>query len=250
MKNKVSVIIPTYNSSSTVTRSIESVLNQTHQNFEIIITDDNSNDNTVLIIKKYLKNHDNIKLFCLNVNQGAGYARNFSIKKASGDYIAFLDSDDYWYPNKLEIQIQFMKKRKIHFTYSSYDIIDEEGRMKNKINAKIKIDYNDILRNNYVGCFTAIYDVNYFGKLYMPQLRKRQDWCLWIDIIKKNGTIYGIKDSLGAYSIQKKSLSSNKIKLLKYNWLVYKQHLGFSYLSSIFLLFQYFVFYLYKKTFN
>ena len=84
----------------------------------------------------------------------------------------------------------------------------------------------------------------------MPLLRKRQDWCLWIDIIKKNGTIYGIKDSLGAYSIQKDSLSNNKIKLLKYNWLVYRQHLGFSYLSSIFLLLNYFLFYLYKKIFN
>ena len=106
-------------------------------------------------------------------------------------------------------------------------IIDEVGRKKNKINAKIKIDYKDILRNNYVGCLTVIYDVNYFGKLYMPLLRKRQDWCLWIDIIKKNGTIYGIKDSLGAYSIQKDFLSNNKIKLLKYNWLVYRQTFRF-----------------------
>ena len=250
MKNKVSVIIPTYNSSKTVKRSIESVLNQTHQNFEIIITDDNSNDNTVSLIEKYLKKHNNIKLFCLDENRGAGYARNFCIEKASGDYIAFLDSDDYWYPNKLEIQIRFMKKRNIHFTYSSYDIIDEDGKKLNKIAAKPKIDYIDILRNNYLGCLTVIYDVNYFGKLYMPKLRKRQDWCLWIDIIKKNGTVYGIKDSLGAYSIHKKSLSSNKIKLLKYNWLVYKQHLGFSYFFSTFLLIQYLAFYLYKKAFN
>ena len=250
MKNKVSVVIPTFNSSNTVKRTIESVLNQTHENFEILITDDNSTDNTILIIKKYLKKHDNIKLFCLNVNQGAGYARNFSINKASGDYIAFLDSDDYWYPNKLEVQIQFMKKRKIHFTYSSYDVIDEVGKKINKINAKPKIDYIDILRNNYLGCLTVIYDVNYFGKLYMPKLRKRQDWCLWIDVIKKNGTVYGIKDSLGAYLVHKKSLSSNKIKLIKYNWLVYKQHLGFSYFVSTFLLIQYLAFYLYKKTFN
>ena len=136
IRNKVSVIIPTYNSSKTVKRSVESVLNQTYQNFEIIITDDNSNDNTVSVIEKYLKNHNNIKLFCLDENRGAGYARNFCIEKASGDYIAFLDSDDYWYPNKLEIQIRFMKKRNIHFTYSSYDIIDEVGRKKIKLMQK------------------------------------------------------------------------------------------------------------------
>ncbi|MDA7805098.1 glycosyltransferase family 2 protein [Schleiferiaceae bacterium] len=248
MLYKVSVIIPSYNSSSTLKRAIESVLNQSHKNIEILLTDDNSSDDTGKIINDYERKYHNIKGYYLKENKGAGYSRNIATRHASGDFIAFLDSDDYWYPYKLEKQIEFMTYRKIHFTYSSYDVVDELGIMKNNVEARSVIDYRDILRNNYIGCLTVIYDVRHFGKLYMPQIRKRQDWCLWIDIIKREGPIYGIKDSLAAYSIQKQSLSSNKINLLKYNWLVYRKHLGLGYLRSYYLLSRYIMFYVYKKS--
>ena len=156
MKNKVSVIIPTYNSSKTVKRSIESVLNQTHQNFEIIITDDNSNDNTVSVIEKYLKKHNNIKLFCLDENRGAGYARNFCTQNASGDYIAFLDSDDYWDRDKLKIQLLFMKKFNISFSHTSYYIVNEKGIKLDSININEIIRYKDLLKSCDIGLSSVI----------------------------------------------------------------------------------------------
>ena len=181
---KVSIITPTYNSEEFISETITSIINQTYTNWELLITDDCSSDDTLKIIDFFQKKDNRIKLLRLDTNQGAGVARNNSIKDSKGKFIAFCDSDDQWKPDKLEKQIHFIKANNLVFTYSSYDVTDESGNFIKSINAPKTLTLKNILSNNYVGCLTAIYDSAAIGKQYMPAIRKRQDWVLWINILK------------------------------------------------------------------
>lgn len=146
----VSIITPSYNSEEFISETIISIQNQTYTNWELLITDDFSSDNTIKTIESFNKNYDRIKLFRLNENQGAGFARNNSIKESKGKFIAFCDSDDQWKPNKLEKQIHFIKQNNLVFTYSSYDLIDESGNFIKSINSPITLSLKNILSNNNV----------------------------------------------------------------------------------------------------
>ncbi len=246
----VSIISPTYNSEEFISETINSIINQTYQNWELLITDDCSNDNTVQVINKHILKDQRIKLFQLKENSGVGVARNNSIKNAKGRYIAFCDSDDLWLPKKLEVQLEYLLNNKAGFTYSSYLIQDEKQNRIGKIIGPKKISYNKILRNNYVGCLTAIYDTKALGKMFMPDIRKRQDWVLWINIIKKLGVVQGISEPLAIYTVRKDSVSRNKLNLIKYNWIVYYEALNFSLAKSIFSMIQFLYFYARKKINN
>ena len=245
----VSVIIPTYNSEKTISDTINSILIQTYSNIEVLITDDNSSDKTVKLIEKIKKSDKRIKLFRFRENFGAGVARNNSIKKAIGKYIAFCDSDDLWKIDKLEKQIQFMKKNKLYFTFSSYDVINEAGEFIRVVSAPKYLTYSDLLKNNYIGCVTAIYDSEKLGKMYMSSIRKRQDWTLWLRIMKILKTTLGQDESLAYYRDRSNSISSNKIQMIKYNWKVYKDELDFGNLLSFLLLLR-FLYYYFKKKIN
>lgn len=221
----VSIITPTYNSAEFLSETIESILAQTYTNWELLITDDCSTDNTVEIIERYTKKDSRIKFFRLEKNSGGGIARNNSIKQAEGRYIAFCDSDDRWFPDKIAKQINFMKEKDIAFSYASYLLCDENGK-ENGINVCLsKLTYRKILMDNYVGCLTAMYDTAKIGKVYMPSIRKRQDWGLWISILKKCRMAYGIKQPLGLYRIRQNSVSSNKLSLIRYHATLYKEML-------------------------
>lgn len=243
----VSIITPTFNSANFITECIKSIQAQTHTNWELLITDDCSNDNTVEVINSFRKEDNRIKLFRLNENSGAGIARNNSIKLASGRFIAFCDSDDRWLPNKLEVQLEYLLNHNAGFTYSSYYIQNEEQNQIGKINGPKQISYREILRNNYIGCLTAIYDTKAMGKMFMPDIRKRQDWVLWIRIIKKLGVVQGISEPLAIYTVRKDSISRNKLNLIKYNWLVYYKALDISLVGSILYMAQFLYFYARKK---
>lgn len=246
----VTIITPTFNSESTIKKTILSILEQSYQNWELIITDDCSTDNTVNIIKKYQKEDNRIKVFVLKRNSGAGIARNNSISNAQGRFIAFCDSDDTWLPSKLETQINFMRENNIGFSYSGYYVIDEYGKNLGVVRARPKILYKHILRNNYIGCLTAIYDTKKLGKQFMSQIRKRQDWVLWIKIIKILGEVKGIEEPLAEYTNRKNSISSNKLGLVKYTWIIYRNELRFSVLKSVFHIFQFLFYYARKKIFD
>ena len=247
MTNLVSIIIPVYNSETYISETLNSIINQTYKHIEILITDDYSSDNTISIIKNYCKKDERIKLFCLEKNLGPGAARNNSINHSKGKYIAFCDSDDLWKKNKLELQINFMKENNLSFTYSNYDLIDEKGKFKKIIKSPNKITYDKMLRNNYVGCLTVIYDVEKLGKKYMPLIRKRQDWVLWLNILKQIKKTVGLDKSLALYRNRSKSISSNKIKMISYNWEVYHTILGYSKFQSFFLILKFLFFYVLKK---
>ncbi len=243
----VSIITPCFNASKYIDDFINSILNQTYLNWELLITDDCSTDDTVSKLNDYIAKDNRIKVFKLNSNQGAGVARNKSISVANGRFIAFCDSDDQWKPNKLKNQINFMITQNLSFTYSNYDLISESGKFIKTIKSPPILSYNKMLNNNYIGCLTAIYDTNFLGKMFMPTIRKRQDWVLWLKIFEKLNITKGVDESLAIYRIRNNSISTNKIEMLKYNWLVYRKELKFNFLMSAYYMIKFFFCYVIKK---
>lgn len=234
-KGLVSIITPTYNCENFIGSTIESVQNQTYKNWELIIVDDCSKDNTSKVVNKYSETDDRIKYFKLELNSGAAIARNKAIDLANGEYIAFLDSDDIWIRDKLEKQLSYMIKNDINFTCTSYQQIDEFGNKLNKIITPVsKANYSRILLDCPVGNSTVMYNVEKMGKYRVPNIRKRNDDALWLKMLKDERYIYGINDVLMNYRVRKNSISSNKLELIKYHWILYRNIEGLSVLRSIF----------------
>ena len=233
----VSIITPSFNSEKFIAETIESVQNQTYQNLEMIIVDDSSKDQTAAIIEQFVANDSRIQFFQLEKNSGAGIARELALSKAKGNYISFLDADDLWKPLKLEKQLQFLKENKLHFTFSFYDCIDEDGNVLNKrVEAPLNLSYRQLFFCNYIGNLTGIYEVNYFGKIAISTTRKRQDWMVWLTILKKVKTAKPVPESLAFYRIRNNSLSASKVDLLKHNFAVYTNFHGFNYVFSLFIM--------------
>lgn len=244
----VSIITPSYNSATFIKDTIEGILHQTYSNWELLITDDCSTDNSIDIIEEYARKDPRIKIQRLEKNSGAGICRNKSMETAKGRYIAFCDSDDVWMPQKLEKQLAFMEKMGCALTYSSYMLMDEEGQEKGIAVCRSKLDYNLLKRDNEIGCLTAMYDTTKVGKMYMSSIRKRQDWGLWLEILAKCKVAYGIKEPLAYYRIRTGSISNNKLALVKHNINVYRTILKFSVLKAyLFFLFVFMPTYLLKR---
>ena len=214
--NLVSVIIPTYNSEKYIDETLNSVLAQTYREFEIIIIDDCSKDNTWEIIKEYEKKYNNIVCLKQERNKGVAEARNRGINKATGRYIAFLDSDDLWYKEKLEEQLKFMKEKKAFFSYTAIEMIDEEGKiLKEKREVKEEINYKFLLRNTMIATSSVIIDKINIQGLSFNKERGAEDYALWLKLLNRYGNAYGINKTLVRYRIRKNSLSSNKLSSLK-----------------------------------
>ena len=244
----VSIITPSYNCADYIGKTIESIQAQTYQDWELLITDDCSSDNSCEVIEKYMSTDPRIKLFRLEKNSGAGVARNKSIREAKGRFIAFCDSDDRWHPEKLERQLKFMTEGNYSLTYTSYYTCKEDGSLAGYVECLRRLTPMKILRDNGIGCLTAVYDAEKIGKHYMPAIRKRQDWCLWMSIIDQTRRAYGLQEPLAYYCLRKDSISSNKVEMLKYNFAVYHDVRGHNKLMSALILGGYFLpYYFYKK---
>jgi glycosyltransferase involved in cell wall biosynthesis len=231
--------MPTFNSERFLKETIESVICQTYTNWELLITDDGSNDSTTAIINDFELKDIRIKHFKLEKNSGAAVARNNSIDKSKGQYIAFLDSDDIWLPQKLEIQLNLMEKNKSVFSHTSYSLFDEHGKSLNIRSVCNKwISFKDLVKYNWIGTSTVIYNVSVLGKNHMPDLRNRQDWALWINLIDKSDKALFIDEALTKYVVRLKSISSNKSKLIKFHWFIYRRILKLNVLKSLFYLIQ------------
>lgn len=231
-KPLVSVIIPTFNSEKYISDTIISVQNQTYQNWEMLLVDDGSTDETQIIITTFLTDK-RIQFYPLETNSGTGVARNFGVSKAAGKYISFLDADDLWKPEKLQKQINFMQTQNVPFTFSFYDCIDEQGNSLNKrVEAPRNLSYLQLFFCNYVGNLTGIYDVEYFAKIVISSIRKRQDWMHWLTILKKIKTAKPVPESLALYRVRDNSLSTSKTALIQYNFAVYRQFHGFNLVVS------------------
>ena len=229
----VSIVMPAYNAATFLSESIRSVQEQTYENWELIIIDDASRDDTLKLAQEFVKSDPRIRLHPLPTNQGAGFARNIGIKASEGEYICFLDADDLWKPEKLEYQLDFMNKHGVEVCYASYELINEEGKRLNKmIKALVDLPFKKLLKANYVGNLTGIYHAKKLGKVYCPLIRKRQDWGLWLLATQKAGKAKGIQQPLAYYRMRKYSISGNKWEMLGYNYKVYRYVMGFSALKS------------------
>lgn len=219
----VSVITPVYNAAKFLPETIKSVQNQTYKNFELLLIDDCSKDNCPSLIKEFQRNDDRIKYIRLEKNSGASVSRNTGIENAKGRFIAFVDSDDIWEPEKLKVQIDYMLKNKFGFTFTSYRYMKEDGRLTNKVaKAPKKINYNGLLKNTIIGCSTVAIDRDIIGDFSMPLVRRGQDTATWLQILRQEPYAYGIPKDLVNYRLVDDSLSSNKIKALKRTWNTYR----------------------------
>ncbi len=236
----VSIITPSYNSSKFISQTIESVLSQTYQNWEILIIDDNSPDNANTIIESYRQEDNRIRLIKLEKNIGPARARNIGIKEAKGKFIAFLDSDDIWLPLKLEKQIKFMTDNNLSLTYCAYNTIKENGTKINTRFIKEHITYEDMLKSNRIGNLTGIYNCKNLGKYYLDNVG-HEDYTLWLKIMRDLKKTRGINEVLAEYRILSSSISSNKFKVLKWTWNIYRKNVGLGILKSSY----YFIYYIF-----
>ena len=247
IKDKVSIIVPVYNVEKFISQTVESVINQTYKNWELLIINDNSGDKSYEIVKRYSEKDDRIKVINAEKNIGVVRGRNKLIDMAEGQYIAFLDADDYWTENKLERQISFMKEKNAAISCTEYTRVTEEGKPINRIIIKEKITYTDLLKNNYLGCLTVMLDNEKLGKRYFKERNKNEDYVLWLEIIKETGEIYGLKEDLAFYRVLNNSRSSNKAGAAKVRWEIYRKEEKLSFLKSLYYFINYAIIAL-KKT--
>ena len=235
MNSLVSIITPSYNSSRFIVECVNSVISQTFQNWEMIIVDDDSNDNSRDIISDLSAKEKRIKSIFLEENVGSAEARNVAIKQSKGRYIAFLDSDDIWSKDKLEKQISFMNEKDIAFSFTSYQIISEDGKTKySVITAPKKMSYHSYLKNTIIGCLTVIIDKEKTGDFQMPNIRSSHDMALWLLIMKRGFSAYGLDENLAYYRIVSTSNTSKKWKAAKEVWDVYRKKEKINILYSIY----------------
>lgn len=220
----VTIITPSYNALSFFKDTVNSVVSQTYTNWEWVIVDDCSVDGTREYIKSLSEKDNRIKPIYLSNNKGTAVARNTAIQNAKGKFIAFLDSDDKWEEQKLEKQITFMQESGYAFSFTSYNIITQDGEFTGKvIKAPKKVDYEFLLKNTIIGCLTVMLDIEQLGKVEMPNIRSRQDWAMWLSVLKRGFIAYGLDEPLAQYRKVQGSISSNKIKAAKMNWFVYRK---------------------------
>jgi glycosyltransferase involved in cell wall biosynthesis len=235
----ISVITPCYNSAKYIAQTIESVLSQTYQNWEMIIVDDCSTDNSHQIALGFAEKDKRIRLYQLEQNSGVALARNRAIMESCGKYIAFLDSDDLWLPNKLENQIKLFDNNDIKIVYSNYEKLSETGIRSNRvIKAPSSVTYLELLKSNCIGCLTAIYDVSKTGKVYFEQFH-HEDYILWLTILCSGCIARNTDTTEALYRVKKRSLSANKFIVLSWQWNIYRKFLKLPLFQSIYYFFFY-----------
>lgn len=238
-KNKellVSIIIPIYNSEKFLEKTINSVINQTLSNWELLLVDDCSVDDSYKIASEYAKKDKRIKYFNLEKNSGAAVARNYALKKSKGRFIAYLDADDLWKKEKLEKQIDFMLKNNIVFSCTDYEKIDEEGNFLKKVKLPNVIDYNLFLRNTIIQTVGVMVDTKNIDKelLVMPNIRRRQDAATWCQLLKNGYLCYEVPNFLAYYRVVNNSLSSNHFRAMKGTWYLFRKIEKLSLIKSIY----------------
>lgn len=221
----VSIIVPVFNAENFIEETIKTVLDQTYTNWELIFVNDCSTDKTEIILKKYM-NDTRFRLINNNKNSGPALSRNYGIKEAKGRFICFLDSDDKWDKEKLEKQLNFMKKNKCAFSYHSYEFADENciptGK---KVIAKRILKYKQALKNNIISTITTMFDTKLIDKklIMMPNIKYVEDTATWWKILRNNYVAYGIPDIFAYYRRMPNTNSSNKLRTQKPLWYLYRK---------------------------
>lgn len=219
----VSIITPVYNAAAFLNQTIDSVLGQTFTNFEYILINDKSTDNSLEILEAYQAKDSRIKVITLQENSGAAIARNTGLAAAAGRYIAFIDSDDTWHSEKLEKQLKFMENHHYEFTYTDFALMSETGEItKERTGIPAQIDYAGLLKNTTIACSTVMIDRLNIGDFRMPLVRKGQDTATWLMLMREHGMkAYGLQEVLNYYRQVAGSISSNRLGALKRTWHTY-----------------------------
>jgi teichuronic acid biosynthesis glycosyltransferase TuaG len=235
-KPLISIVTPIYNTELYLEDCLNSVLSQTYQNWEMILIDDCSTDSSVSIAEQFSKKDSRFKLLRNSENKGSGITRNSGIDFAKGKYLCFLDSDDRWKPNKLEIQVNFMLDHDYSFSFGSYEFIDEKNNLikRPKIVTEEPIDYEFLLKKTEIFTSTVMLDLDKIGKFMMPPHRRKQDYGLWLKILKSGVKAYGIKEPIAQYRLRKGSATSNKLSLITKHVLFLKETQKFSFAKSVY----------------
>lgn len=226
-KGLVSIITPCYNGAKYISQTIDTVLAQTYPNWEMIIIDDGSKDNSAEIVRGYMEKDSRIK-FLQQANAGSAAARNNGIRHAEGQYIALLDADDLWDAEFLEDQIRFMKEKDATCVYCSYRCIDADGKeILRPIMSKSVLTTEKMMVTNYIGCLSGLYNAEKHGKIYLREELKsiRDDYAYWLDVVKKDGVAYGNPRILASYRMLSNSTTGNKKKLIKKQYQFYREFL-------------------------
>ncbi len=237
-----SIILPVYNSEKYLGATIKSVLNQTYRNLEIIIIDDCSSDSSLNIIRKYASLDKRIKVIGLTVNQGCAVARNIGLKEATGDYIAFIDSDDLWMPDKLEKQIAVLKNTDIGLIYTAYSMIDSQERIIKRRCVKINVNVEELLKENNIIFSSVVCKHKVIGDFQFKKEWYHEDYVFLLTLQKNNIKFLGINDVLVNYRVHKRGRSFNKINSARYRWKIYRLFLNLSLIDSL----KYFVIYIFR----
>lgn len=239
MADLVSIIIPTYNSASFIEETLRSVLDQDYPNMELIVVDDCSNDDTVARVDAM--NDPRIRVLAQTENGGAGVARNIGVEAAQGRYIAFLDSDDYWFEGKLSGQIAFMKSGGIASCYTRYSLIGDDGEtFGDSGELPSSLTFKQLLPHNIIRTSSYVFDVGNLGKLYFPTIRIRQDFGLFLNATKQAGQSYLYDVETCAYRVRSDSLSGKKLRNVPYQWAFYVESMKLGRLHAARLLAQWF----------
>ncbi len=230
MKNhiEISVIIPIFNAEQTIEETVVSVQNQSRTDWQALIIDDGSDDNSAEIVARLAVDDNRIKLFATEGRKGAGAARNLGIKKAQGRYIAFLDADDFWHERKLEMQLAEMERHRAPFSCTAYLRRNFDTGEVRVFGVPEKTTRTQLLKTNIVGCSTAIYDQSYFGLRQMPLVEMRQDFALWLELLNDTSHVLGLPLILTTYREQSNSLSGKKDRAAVATWKLYRKALRLS----------------------
>lgn len=220
----VSIITPVYNAEEFIVQTIESVQAQTYSDWELLLIDDCSTDSSAELIKSFTDNDNRIRYVKLNKNSGAAVTRNTGLAMAKGRYIAFLDSDDIWKPDKIERQLKLMKQKKTPFSYTAIEMIDENSNLiKGKRRVKETCEYKYLLHNTIIATSSVIIDRNVLGDFRMPLRRGGQDYATWLSLLRNGTVACGIDEALVKYRVASGSLSSNKFKSIIQVWEIQTQ---------------------------
>lgn len=212
IEGMVSIIMPSWNTGRLIAESIQSVIEQTYPNWELLIVDDCSTDNTDEVVEKF---HDErIRYFHNESNSGAALTRNYALQKARGEWIAFLDSDDLWMPEKLEHQLNFMQENHYVLSYTEYEKIDEESQSLNiYVSGPEKVSRRKMYHYDYIGQLTMMYSAKYFGQIQIKDIKKNNDYAIRLQLYKKPDTCaYLLKENLAKYRVRKNSISHDKFR--------------------------------------
>ena len=235
----VSVVMAAYNAGKTIVSSVRSLLAQSYRNWELVVVDDKSTDNTAALIAELAGSDSRIRPIFLSENSGGpAFPRNEAIRASRGSYISFLDADDQWLPAKLERQLKFMLEVGAVLSCTGYCVVDANGAVVGGYEPPAVCSYKGLLSNNSIGCLTSMYDARALGKRYFP-LCGHEDYALWLSILREGHIVHGLQIHLASYRLVPGSVSSNKFKVIGFFWHIYRNIEGFSYLPAAFFCLRY-----------